>query len=131
MSPLQPWTSQFRRFLLVGGLCTALQYVLLAAGVEWLGMSAVAASTLGFVASAAVNYLLNRRYTWASGEPHAQLLWRFVAVVAVGLALNALFMQLLHGYLHWQYMLAQLLATAVNLMWNFCAHRNWTFRRSN
>jgi putative flippase GtrA len=121
---------QFMRFLLVGALCTVCQYVLLIMGVEWLGVDAVLASTLGYLASAAINYLLNRRYTYASGAPHAVLVWRFVAVLAAGSALNALFMLLLHGYLHWQYALAQLFATGGTLIWNFCAHRYWTFSGS-
>ena len=116
---------------MVGGLCAGIQYSLLAAGVEWLRMDAVVASTLGYLVSAVVNYLLNRRYTYGSGASHARLVWRFVLVMAVGLVLNALFMQLLHGYLRCQYVLAQLFATAVNLLWNFGAHRYWTFSRSN
>lgn len=122
---------QFRRFAQVGVLCTVLQYMLLVIGVEWLGMPAVLSSTLGYLASAAVNYSLNRRYTYGSDAPHSVLVWRFVTVLAAGLVLNALFMQLLHGYLHWQYVLAQLAAVAGILLWNFWAHRNWTFSRSN
>jgi len=121
---------QFGRFLQVGALCTAMQYLLLVTGVEWLGMNAVFASSVGYVVSAVANYLLNRRYTYASQAPHRALVWRFVAVMAVGSVLNALFMQLLHGYLHWQYVLAQLSATGAALVWNFCAHRYWTFSRS-
>jgi len=115
------------RFLLVGALCTGIQYLLLIMGVEWFGVDAVLASTLGYLASAAINYLLNRRYTYASGAPHTMLVWRFVTVLAIGSVLNALFMLLLHGYLHWQYALAQLFATGGTLIWNFCAHRYWTF----
>lgn len=121
---------QFMRFVLVGALCTGIQYLLLVVGVEWLGLDAVLASTLGYLASAAANYHLNRRYTYTSDAPHAVLVWRFVTVLAIGSVLNALFMQLLHGYLHLQYVLAQLLATGGTLIWNFCAHRYWTFSRS-
>jgi putative flippase GtrA len=125
-----PVLTQFMRFLLVGALCTGIQYLLLVMGVEWLGLDAVLASTLGYLASAAVNYLLNRRYTYASGARHSVLVWRFVTVLAIGSVLNALFIQLLHGYLHWAYVLAQLFATGGTLIWNFCAHRCWTFSRS-
>jgi putative flippase GtrA len=118
------------RFLLVGAVCTGIQYLLLVMGVEWLGVDAVLASTLGYLVSAAINYLLNRRYTYASGAPHAVLVWRFVTVLAIGSVLNALFMLLLHGYLHWQYALAQLFATGGALIWNFSAHRHWTFSGS-
>jgi putative flippase GtrA len=115
------------RFLLVGGLCTLLQYLLLIAGVEFLHLDAVAASTAGFLASAAVNYLLNRRFTWVSTVPHPVAVRRFLTVLAIGLALNVLGMRLLHGYLHWHYVLSQVLTTMVTVSWNFAGHRHWTF----
>lgn len=130
MSGSAGWRQQFFRFALVGALCTAIQYLLLAACVEWLGFDAVTASTAGYLVSAVVNYLLSRSYTFASGEPHGTLVWKYVTVLGLGLLLNGLFMQLLHGYLQWHYVLAQLVATGVVLVTNFCAHRIWTFSRS-
>jgi putative flippase GtrA len=130
MTKRAPIAAQFLRFAQVGALCTGIHYALLTGGVEWLGLDAVLASTAGFVASAVVNYLLNRRYTYASTASHAVLVWRFVAVMGVGLMLNALLMRLLHGYLGWHYVLAQVFATAGTLSWNFLAHRQWTFSRS-
>lgn len=115
------------RFLLVGGFCTLLQYLLLIAGVELLNADAVAASAAGFLLSAAVNYLLNRRFTWASDVSHGVAVRRFIIVLAIGLALNVLGMRLLHGYLHWHYVFAQVLTTVVTLSWNFAGHRHWTF----
>lgn len=115
------------RFLLVGGLCTGLQYAVLVAGVEWAGVDAVAASAAGFVLSAAFNYLLNRRFTWASQASHSTALARFALVVLMGLAFNVLGMRLLHGYLGWHYVWAQVLVTVVTLLWNFAGHRHWTF----
>ncbi len=119
--------SRLSRFLLVGAVCTGLQYVLLAVGVEVLGLSAVVASSIGFVASAAVNYAANRRLTFGSEAPHVRAAPRFVAVLVIAMALNVLFMQLLHGYLGWHYLAAQVLTTVVTLAWNFIAHGRWTF----
>jgi putative flippase GtrA len=115
------------RFLLVGSVCTLLQYLVLIAGVELLQADAVVASATGFMASAAVNYLLNRRYTWASKLPHDVAVWRFLLVLGIGLALNVLGMRLLHGYLRCHYVLSQVLTTMVTLAWNFLGHRHWTF----
>jgi putative flippase GtrA len=115
------------RFLLVGGFCTALQYLVLVAGVEFAHADAVIASAAGFLVSAVVNYLLNRRFTWASNVPHGRAVRRFVTVLLIGLALNVLGMRLLHGYLHWHYVFAQVLTTVVTLLWNFTGHRHWTF----
>jgi putative flippase GtrA len=124
---LNPWLPQFSRFALVGALCTGIQYAVLAAGVEWLGLAAAVASTAGFLLGAAVNYQLNRRYTYDSRSSHAVGILRFSTVLAAGLLLNALFMHVLHSYLHWHYALAQLLTTGITMFWNFLAHRFWTF----
>jgi putative flippase GtrA len=122
---------QFSRFALVGILCTGIQYAVLGAGVEWLGLRAVLASTGGFLLSASVSYLLNRRYTYDSTASHSSSIAKFASVLGAGLLLNVLFMQVLHGYLHWHYALAQLLTTGITMIWNFLAHRFWTFARSN
>ena len=132
MRPARPahLVTQFARFALVGGTCTALQYLMLAAGVELLGVGAVSASVTGFCASAVLGYVLSHRYTFVSGMPHRLAVPRFLAVMLVGLALNALFMQGLHGYLHWHYLIAQVCTTVVTMVWNFAAHRQWTFAAS-
>lgn len=115
------------RFALVGGFCTGLQYLILVLGVELAQVDAVLASAAGFLASAAVNYLLNRRFTWRSDAAHVVAVPRFITVLVVGLALNVLGMRLLHGYLGWHYVFSQVLTTMVTLTWNFAGHRNWTF----
>lgn len=118
---------ELQRFLLVGGACTLLQYLVLIAGVEVLHADAVVASAAGFLGSAAANYLLNRGYTWSSKVPHAVAVRRFVTVLLAGLLLNVLGMRLLHGYLQWHYVLSQVLTTMLTMTWNFAGHRHWTF----
>lgn len=118
---------QFGRFLLVGALSTGLQYLVLAGGVELAGVDAVPASVAGYVLSAVVSYLLSHRFAFASRSPHRLAVPRFLVVMAVGLALNALFMQWLHGYLGWHYLPAQVLTTVVTMLWNFWGHRRWSF----
>jgi putative flippase GtrA len=119
--------AQFLRFLVIGGLCTGLQYLVLIAAVEWGGVDPLIASGAGFVLSAVLNYLLNRLYTWGGRAEHRVAVTRFVLVVGSGLVLNLLGMRLLHGYLHWHYVPAQVLTTLVTLLWNFMWHRYWTF----
>lgn len=118
---------QFGRFLLVGALSTSLQYLILAGGVELARVDAVPASVTGYLASAVLAYLLSHRFTFVSRAPHRLAAPRFILVMVVGLALNALFMQTLHGYLGWHYLPAQVLTTVVTMLWNFWGHRRWSF----
>lgn len=118
----------FGRFLGAGAAATAVQYLVLVAGVELAGFDAVTASAVGFVCGAVLNYVLNHRYTYRSDVPHVRGATRFVLVVLVGLAGNVLLMALLAGWLGWNYLLSQLITTAVVMLWNFIAHSLWTFR---
>jgi putative flippase GtrA len=119
--------TQFGRFVLVGGLATALQYVVLVVLAEGAGLAPVPASSVGFVLSAFANYALNRRFTFAADVPHATGLPRFALVAASGLALNALVMAAATGSMRLHYVLAQVAATVIVLGWNFLLHRHWTF----
>jgi putative flippase GtrA len=117
---------QFSRYAQVSVVSAIIQYSTLAIGVS-LGIGAVSASCAGYVLGAFTGYVLNRGYTYASQAAHVSAVPRFVAVILVGLVLNALFMHLLHGYLGWHYLLAQVLTTGITMIWNFTAHRHWTF----
>ena len=118
---------QFIRFAGVGGMATALMYVLLVMQVEWLAMPAVAASALAYALSAVFNYIANYHFTFASQAPHQRALPRFALVAGIGLALNTLIMYALTAVVSAHYLLAQILATLVVLIWNFVANRHWTY----
>lgn len=119
---------RFVRFAAVGAAATGIQYVLLVLLVRFAGMGAPLASSLGFLASAAANYLLNYRYTFRSRHPHGPAVLKFAALASVGLLLNAGLMRLLTES-GWNYLIAQVAATAVVLMWNFLGNSLWTFGR--
>jgi putative flippase GtrA len=115
----------------VGALATLLQYLLTAGFVlaGWLPL--VAASTVGFLISAAFNYWANARLTFAAQGSHAgsrsqQL--RFAVMVALGCALNAGLLRVALA-LGLHPVLAQLIATAGVLASNFMLSRLWVFRR--
>jgi putative flippase GtrA len=114
------------RFCLAGGVATAIQYALLVLLVRGVGMPPTAASSAGFVLSAGVNYLLNYRFTFRSDRPHAPAAARFGLLAGTGLLINAAIMRLITGAgVH--YLIAQVAATGVVLLWNFIGNRLWTF----
>jgi putative flippase GtrA len=122
--------SQFLRFGAVGVVGTACHYVVLIALVQGGGSGPVLASTLGAMVGALVNYVLNRRLTFASDRPHREALPRFMTVAAAGFVLNAVIMKILTDWpLH--YVFAQVVATIAVLVFNFLANRWWTFRKIN
>ena len=118
--------SRLGRYIVVGGIATAIQYAILILLVRGLGMAPTPASSIGFVLSAVVNYLLNYRFTFQSRRPHAPAAAKFALLAGAGLLINAAIMHLMVAAgVH--YLLAQVCATAVVLFWNFIGNTLWTF----
>lgn len=70
------------------GLLATLTYALCALLFERLGMGAVAASFLAYLAGMALSYSGHRRLTFASSRPHAEAIPRFIAVNMFGLGVS-------------------------------------------
>jgi putative flippase GtrA len=121
---------QFLIFAGVGAMGTGVQYVTLISLVA-LGVNAVVGSTVGFVAGAILNYWLNYRLTFRSSMAHTRAAPRFAAIAASALLLNTLLMSIQIYGLRLPYLMAQLVATAVVLIWNYVFSRLWTFNDGN
>lgn len=119
---------QFVTFTGVGLIAAVAHFAVLIALVEGGGISPVIATLWAFLAGVAVSYLLNRRYTFRSGRPHRAAAPRFFAVSAVGFVLNGAVMWFLIGFWAVPYLVAQVAASTLVLIWNFSANRWWTFR---
>lgn len=121
------FSGQLLRFLGVGSCATLLQYGLLVLLVQLAGMPAVAASAASYAASTLFNYTANHRLTFRSLRAHHSALPRFLLVAVLGLGINTLVMWFAHEHGGRHYLVAQLLATAASLCWNFLASRHWAF----
>ena len=119
---------QVSAFFGVGLAAAVVHYGLLVSLVEGYRMEAVRATLVGYVGGGVVSYLLNRRHTYASERPHREAGWRFAAVALVGFGLTWLFMAVLVRGLGLPYLPAQIVTTALVLVWSFLAHKLWTFR---
>jgi putative flippase GtrA len=119
---------QFITFTGVGLVAAVAHYGVLILLVEIGAMQPVIATLWGFLAGAAVSYVLNRRFTFRSDRPHRAAAPRFLAVSTGGFVLNGLVMWLLNEGWGMPYLLAQVIATLIVLFWNFTANLLWTFR---
>lgn len=121
---------RFLRFAAVGAVGTIAHYALLLLMVEVLGSGPLAGAAAGFVLGAVVNYSLSRMLVFDSTRPHAEALPRFLAVAVVGLGWTALLMALLVEGAGLHYLLAQLVTTALLLLWHYAGNALWTFRKT-
>ncbi len=112
----------------MGAVGTLAHYGVLILMVQTMALNAVAASSAGFVVGAITNYQLNYHYTFASDKGHAEAMSKFFTVAIVGMLFNGLVMYFCVDLLGMLYLFAQLVATALVLLWTFSANRWWTFR---
>lgn len=114
--PLASWV--LVRFALVGLSGGVVYFVLLRGLVEVGDMRPLAASSLAFALVVVENYLLHRRWTFASRVPHRQALPRFVLMACCGGTVNGTVMAVFLR-LGWHYLLAQAVALAAVVTCNF------------
>lgn len=119
--------SQFLRYLLVGGLSTAIHYIVLYTLHKKLGWDGVLSTTLGMLLGTIFNFFANYHFTFQSKVQMLDSLLRFVMVITLGLLINATIFWLLVTRLSWFYLLGQAMATATVLFWNFLFSRSFIY----
>lgn len=122
---------RFLAFTGVGAVGTLAHYLMLLLLVEGLGRGPNAGTAVGFIVGAVVNYSLNYKFTFRSDARHRVALPKFLTIAVVGFCINAVIMRLGITWLAFHYMLVQLFATGVVLIWNFAGNLLWTFRESH
>lgn len=122
-----PLLSQFSKFAIVGAVATSVHYVVLILLVQALDLNPVHASATGFVCGAFVGYVLNYRVTFRSSKRHWETIPKFFLAALSGLVINTLIMMALTGGMNVHYLMSQVVATGMVLMWNFSVNRWWTF----
>jgi len=117
---------QFLLFAAMGAIGTAAHYLTLILLVSAVGLHPGVGAAAGAVMGAAINYLLNRRFTFRSEGQHLRTIARYALVAALGAFLNGLLVGWLsNAGLH--YLLGQVLATLVILAGNYFASQKWIF----
>ena len=120
-------SQQFLVFAGIGAIGTVGHYTTLILLVQLLHANPVIATTIGFVIGALINYLLNYRITFNSNKEHRETLTKFFSVAALGAVFNGLIMSAGFYLFEIHYLIIQLVATGLVLVFNFMANKYWTF----
>ncbi len=122
---------QFIYFGGIGAIGTAGHYFTLVTLVELAGLVPTYATTAGFIVGALINYILNYHFTFRSNKRHRETLSKFLLIALIGALLNYAIMYAGTNYSDIHYILIQLLATGLVLIWNFLMNKLWTFSINN
>ena len=118
---------QFIKFCVVGGTGVVVDFGITFLFKEKLKLNKYIANSLGFMAAASTNYLLNRWWTFRSHDPEvAQQYVQFVGISAIGLILNII-IYLLNDKARLNFYLSKLIAIGLVTLWNFFMNYYFTF----
>ncbi len=118
---------QFTAFVGVGAVATALDYAVFFIALQFLGLDPVPAALLGYAAGGVLSYLLNRAHVFETERAHRAAVVRFMGVMGVGFLLTGYAMRVFTEGLSLAPLLARILTYGVVLVFNFVAHRFFTF----
>ena len=119
---------QFLKFCVVGGTGVVVDFGITFLFKEKLKLNKYIANSLGFMAAASTNYLLNRWWTFRSHDPEvAQQYVQFVGISAIGLILNNIIIYLLNDKARLNFYLSKLIAIGLVTLWNFFMNYYFTF----
>lgn len=118
---------RFVGFAGVGAIGTSGHYAILIGLVYFIELNPILASTAGFVVGALVNYMLSYMLIFRSRKRHREAMSKFFVVAIAGLGINSMALSFGIYFAHWNYLVAQLTATVVVLVWNFAINSIWTF----
>jgi putative flippase GtrA len=121
------------RFAVVGVLTAVIHYGVLAILVQWAGWNSTLASSLGFAMAVGFNYLMHYHWTFSAEPgihpvPHGRALLRYALMISGGFLINGALMFTATELWTWHYLLAQALALAVVVAWNFLLASRWVYR---
>lgn len=124
---MKAWLRDFLRFALVGALASAVHFAILIALKELAHWHPVWATLVGYAVGTVISYTLNRAYTFSVKPGFGVGMAKYAIVICVGAVLNALIVwALVNADIH--YMLAQVVATGIVMIWNFVGSKLLVFR---
>lgn len=119
--------NQFIRYLVVGGVGTALHLLVMVVAVEVTRLSITQGVVLGYLAALLFSFALNYRWTFGSDRSPCATFIRYTLISLSGLLLNALMVNGLVIYTGIWYLTAQLSVIWVVPITNYLLSRYWAF----
>lgn len=122
-----PNVQQFTKFALVGFTSLGVDYVLLLALVELLHIDVLVGTTVSFIVSVIVNYILSIRYVFDRREDMSRKreFTIFAVLSAIGLGLTDLFMFVGVAFLSIGYQAMKLISTFMVTWYNYFSRRKF------
>ena len=113
------------KYIVVGGICTILDFALLYLLTTHFGTNYLIASIISFTLGTVLNYLLSTLWIFDIRvvEKRHHEFGYYLLITAVGLIINTALIWFFTTYLHTYFLISKLVATAITFWWNFGARK--------
>ena len=122
---------KFFKFIISGGIATAVDVILLFVFKDYLGLHYLIAASLAYVFAFILSFILQKFWTFDDqrrDDMYRQACWYF-AVCTANLGFNAILMYVLVDRAGIWYILAQLIACAIIALWSFLVYNHYIFSK--
>ena len=117
------------RFLIVGGGCLLLEYILLYVLTEYMHIGYLVSSAIAFTVSLLVNYILCLLVVFNVKHQSSLEIGLFIITSLIGLIINQGVMWFLVEIIAWWYMFAKVIASGIVMIWNYITKRYILIRK--
>lgn len=117
------------RFLIVGGGCFLLEYILLYVLTEYMHIGYLVSSAIAFTVSLLVNYILCLLVVFNVKHQSSLEIGLFIITSLIGLIINQGVMWFLVEIIAWWYMFATVIASGIVMIWNYITKRYILIRK--
>jgi len=121
---------QLSKFIIVGLLCTAVNYFVFFVSLNYLAINYLIASAVGFVSGVFIGFFLNKNWTFNSKEVQShKIMLGYFSVYLVSLLISLLFLRVTVGTLGVSPEIANFLAICITTCTNFAGTKFFVFRK--
>ena len=119
------------RFVMVGGVCFVTNLAVLYGGTSLLGWHYLISMAASIIVTNTFGWLLNRRWTFLGSGQHWWVEYaRYMSISFSSTLISLVLMVLCVSALGIHYMIASAIIALLMLLFNFIAHRDWSFAAS-
>ncbi len=120
-------TMQIIKYGLVGVIGTGAHYLILFLGVEYVGVTVLIATSLGFIVGGFINHHFNKKYTFSSDRSYSETLLKSLVVATLMFVVNLGLMMFLVEYAAVFYLFSQVITTLIVFILGFILNKYTVF----
>jgi len=120
---------QFSRYITTGLLAAAVEYMLLVALTEWVGLWYLTSNSIAYISGFLISFLLNRFWSFKSKDNIVKQLVLYGILFAINFVLTNALMYALTSILGILYLISKIFVMGIVVIWNFIIYKKIIYQQ--